>query len=157
MALPKLFDKYYLQNQKINASLTGILSKFINYKILNIQDYYPHIENISLEEEDNYRDNIMNLLNEQIGKNKEITIYKVPKGIADIIKKISEDSENSVSDKAKHLLKIFDNRENENKIKIDMKTNLIDYNNKEDYKNNELDNNINEIQLNPHGIKYNIL
>jgi hypothetical protein len=32
MALPKLFDKYYLQNQKINASLTGILSKFINYK-----------------------------------------------------------------------------------------------------------------------------
>ena len=157
MALPKLFDKYYLQNQKINESLTGILSKFINYKILNIQDYYTHIENISLEEEDNYRDNIMNLLNEQIGKNKEITIDKVPKGIADIIKKISEDSENSVSDKAKHLLNIFGNRENENKIEIEKKTNINDYNNKEDYKNNELDNNINEIHLNPFGIKYNIL
>ena len=36
MALPKLFDKYYLQNQKINESLTGILGKFIDNKILNI-------------------------------------------------------------------------------------------------------------------------
>ena len=33
-ALPKLFDKYYLQNQKINDNLTGLLNKFIENKIL---------------------------------------------------------------------------------------------------------------------------
>ena len=101
MALPKLFDKYYLQNQKINESLTSILGKFIDNKILNIQDYYPHIENISLEEEDNYRDNIMNLLNEQIEKNKEITMDKLPKGITDIVNRLSEDDDEGVSEKAK--------------------------------------------------------
>ena len=40
-ALPKLFDKYYLQNPKINDNLTTLLSKFANKNILKMNDYYP--------------------------------------------------------------------------------------------------------------------
>ena len=114
-ALPKLFDKYYLQNQKINDNLTGLLNKFIENKILNLQDYYPHIENISLEEEDNYRNNIMNLLNEQFTKNNNITLNEVPKGIIDIVNKLSEDEDETVSDIAKKSLEILNNRKQEEK------------------------------------------
>ena len=113
MALPKLFDKYYLQNQKINESLTGVLGKFIDNKILNIQDYYPHIENISLEEEDNYKNNIMNLLTDQFEKNKEITRDKIPKGIIDIVNRLTEDEDETVSIPAKKSLNILYERKPE--------------------------------------------
>ena len=63
-----------------------------------------------MEEEDNYKDNIMNLLNDQIEKNKEITKDKIPKGISDIVNRLSEDSDDTVSDKAKNFLKMLDNR-----------------------------------------------
>ena len=117
-ALPKLFDKYYLQNQKINDNLTDILGKFIDNKILNIQDYYPHIENISLEEDDNYRNNIMNLLNEQFEKNKEITKDNIPKGILDIVNRLSNDDDDNVSDVAKKSLDILNNRKPEILTKV---------------------------------------
>ena len=134
-ALPKLFDKFYLQNQKINDNLTGLLNKFIENKILHLQDYYPHIENISLEEEDNYRNNIMNLLNEQFTKNKNISLNEVPKGILDIVNKLSEDDDENVSDIAKKSLEILNQRKQEirnekdeekNENKIDEKKEKIE-------------------------------
>ena len=78
-ALPKLFDKYYLQNQKINDNVTNILNNFIHNKILTLQDYYPHIENISLDEEDNYKNNILNLLWNNIEQNEDINEAKIPR------------------------------------------------------------------------------
>ena len=48
-ALPKLFDKFYLQNQKINENLIYIFDNSIERKILKLKDYYPHIENICIE------------------------------------------------------------------------------------------------------------
>ena len=137
-ALPKLFDKYYLQNQKINDNLTGILNKFIDNKILNLQDYYPHIENISLEEEDNYRNNIINLLNDQFEKNKDITIDKIPKGIIDIVNKLSEDDEDEVSNVAKKSLEILNNRKQDtNNLKEENEE-------KKENENNDKDKNIKE-------------
>ena len=52
-SLPKLFDKFYLGNPKINEILVAMFSQFIEYKILTIKDYYQYIENIPLEDEDN--------------------------------------------------------------------------------------------------------
>ena len=147
LALPKLFDKFYLQNQKINESLTGVLGKFIDNKILNMQDYYTHIENISLDEEDNYKDNIMDLLKSQIEKNKDITADKIPKGINDIVNRLTEDSDDNVSDKAKNLLNILkernpiqDNNKDEKekyKDKINEDENIKIEDKKENINNNE--------------------
>ena len=117
-ALPKLFDKYYLQNQKINDNLTSILTKFIDNKIMDIQDYYPLIENISLEEEDNYRNNIMNLINDQIEKNKEITLDKIPKGIIDIVNKLSNDEDDDLSNVAKKSLETLNTRKQQDSNEI---------------------------------------
>ena len=62
LSLPKLFDKFYLSNPKINDTLIEMFNEFISFKILSIKDYYQYIENIPLEEEDNYRMNIINFL-----------------------------------------------------------------------------------------------
>ena len=115
-ALPKLFDKYYLQNQKINDNITNILHKFIQNKILNLQDYYPHIENISLDEEDNYRNNILILLRDNIEKDENINEAKIPKGILDIFKKLGEDEDENISNNAKKAIQILNQRKNENNI-----------------------------------------
>ena len=111
-ALPKLFDKYYLQNQKINDNVTNILNNFIHNKILTLQDYYPHIENISLDEEDNYKNNILNLLWNNIEKNEDINEAKIPKGILDIFHKLSQDNDNTISDTAKKTVQILNQRKN---------------------------------------------
>ena len=111
-ALPKLFDKYYLQNQKINDNVTNILNNFIHNKILTLQDYYPHIENISLDEEDNYKNNILSLLWNNIEKNEDINEAKIPKGILDIFHKLSQDNDNTISDKAKKTVQILNQRKN---------------------------------------------
>ena len=57
---------FRLRLKSINEKITNILKKILDNKILNITDYYPHIENISLEEEDNYKNNIISLLQESI-------------------------------------------------------------------------------------------
>ena len=138
-ALPKLFDKYYLQNQKINDNITNILNKFIHNNILNLEDYYPHIENISLDEEDNYRNNILNLLLDNIEKNKDINGDKIPKGILDIFNKLSEDNDNTISDTAKKTIEILNQRKKENNVdnKINNEVKNIINENKD---NNETDN-----------------
>ena len=63
-----------------------------------------------MEEEDNYRNNIMNLLNEQFTKNKNISLNEVPKGIIDIVNKLSEEDDDTVSDIAKKSLEILNQR-----------------------------------------------
>ena len=136
-ALPKLFDKYYLQNPKINENITNILHNFIQNKILNLQDYYPHIENISLDEEDNYRNNILILLRDNIEKDENIIEDKIPKGILDIFNKLSEDGDDTISDTAKHAIEILNKRKNENIIN---NNNQNDSNNVD--KNEEKNNNI---------------
>ena len=114
--LPKLFDKYYLQNQKINEKITNILKKILDNKILNITDYYPHIENISLEEEDNYKNNIISLLLESIEKNENIKKNEIPKGIIDLLNKFSNDNDNNLSEIAKKALDILNKRETNDNI-----------------------------------------
>jgi hypothetical protein len=140
-ALPKLFDKYYLQNQKINENITNILNKFIHNKILNLQDYYPHIENISLDEEDNYRNNILNLLWENIEKNEDIDETKMPKGILDIFSKLCEDKDDNISDAAKKTVKILQQRKNENlENNNNNQNNINEENNKNDKEGNNDEN-----------------
>ena len=88
-ALPKLFDKFYLGNNKINEALIKMFSEFISYKILTIKDYYQYIENIPMdEEEDNYRINILNFLYENIDKDKTVLLNNITKSLNELIKKI---------------------------------------------------------------------
>jgi len=155
-ALPKLFDKYYLQNQKINDNVTNILNNFIHNKILTLQDYYPHIENISLDEEDNYKNNILNLLWNNIEKNEDINEAKIPKGILDIFHKLSQDNDNTISDTAKKTVQILNQRkniseekneqnnheQNEQIVENEEKNNI-----KEQSKNNVENNNIEKNQI----------
>ena len=47
-ALPKLFDKFYLQNEKINKLLLDLFILVLNKNILKFSDYFPLIENICI-------------------------------------------------------------------------------------------------------------
>ena len=67
-----------------------MFSEFIAYKILTIKDYYLYIENIPLEEEDNYRINILNFLYENIDKDKTVLLNNIPKSLNELIKKVDK-------------------------------------------------------------------
>ena len=119
-SLPKLFDKFYLGNTKINEALIKMFSEFISYKILAIKDYYQYIENIPMEEEeDNYRINILDFLYENIDKDKTVLLDNIPKSLNDLIKKLVNDNESDISETASKILNILINRDIEaNKKKI---------------------------------------
>ena len=91
-ALPKLFDKFYLQNQKINDNIIQMFNSSISNGILSIEDYYPQIENIALEEDEDYKIIVLNFFYNQVLNNDSIIYDKIPKNIKDIIS-------NSVHDK----------------------------------------------------------
>ena len=110
-SLPKLFDKFYLGNTKINDTLIEMFNDFISFKILSIKDYFQYIENIPLEEEDNYRINIINFLYEQINKDKSVLLSNIPKSINELIKKLVNDNESDISETASKILNILINRD----------------------------------------------
>ena len=120
-SLPKLFDKFYLSNTKINDTLIEMFNDFISFKILSIKDYFQYIENIPLEEEDNYRINIINFLYEQINIDKSVLLSNIPKSINELIKKLVNDNESDISETASKILNILINRDiKSNKKKIKM-------------------------------------
>ena len=119
-SLPKLFDKFYLGNTKINEALIKMFSEFISYKILAIKDYYQYIENIPMdEEEDNYRINILDFLYENIDKDKTVLLDNIPKSLNDLIKKLVNDNESDISETASKILNILINRDIEENKKKD--------------------------------------
>ena len=61
-ALPKLFDKFYLQNENINNNLLEIFIFILEKNILKFNDYFPLIENICIEEDEDYKINILNFI-----------------------------------------------------------------------------------------------
>ena len=81
---------------------------------MSLADYYLHIENISLDEEDNSRNNILILLRDNIEKDKDIKEAKIPKGILDIFNKLTKDEEENISNTAKQTIQILNQRKKEN-------------------------------------------
>ena len=131
-SLPKLFDKFYLGNNKINEILVKMFSEFIIYKILTIKDYYQYIENIPLEDEDNYRINILQFLYDNINKDESVLLNNIPKSLNEIIKKLVNDNESDISETASKILNILINRD----IELNKKEN--------NEKNNDAQININD-------------
>ena len=135
LSLPKLFDKFYLGNTKINDTLIEIFDRFISFKILSIKDYYQYIENIPLEDEDSYRINIINFLYNHINKDESILLNNLPKPINELIKKLVNDNESDISETASKILNILINRDkDENKDKDNNINNDKNNNNTEEYK-----------------------
>ena len=131
-SLPKLFDKFYLGNNKINEILVKMFSEFITYKILTIKDYYQYIENIPLEDEDNYRINILQFLYDNINKDESVLLNNIPKSLNEIIKKLVNDNESDISETASKILNILINRD----IELNKKEN--------NEKNNDAQINVND-------------
>ena len=114
MALPKLFDKFYLQNEKINKNLLVIFIFVIENNILKHNDYFPLIENICIEEDEEYKINILNFILKLI--NKDVNIYKedIPTNIIDTIEKLSENKENeNIKEISGNIIKILNERKKE--------------------------------------------
>ena len=95
-SLPKLFDKFYLQNPKINQELISLFNIFVKNG-LKVEYFFPNIENMSMEEDDNYRVPLLDFLYSQIQNNSNLNINSVPKPISNLLKKLSEDSNTEVS------------------------------------------------------------
>ena len=123
LSLPKLFDKFYLGNSKINDILIEMFDEFISFKILSIKDYYQYIENIPLEEEDTYRLNIINFLYEHINKDESVLLNNIPKSINQLIKKLVNDNESEISEIASKILNILINRDIKSNKKKDQDKN----------------------------------
>ena len=112
-ALPKLFDKFYLQNEKINKSLIDLFIFVIDENILKYNDYFPLIENICIEEDDDYKINILNFLLKLINNNENIYKEDFPKNIMDTIEKLSEYKDNeSIKEISGNIIKILNERKN---------------------------------------------
>ena len=131
-ALPKLFDKFYLQNQKINDNIIQMFNSSISNGILSIEDYYPQIENIALEEDDDYKVVVLNFFYNQILNNDTILYDKIPKNIVDIISKNMQNQNSDISEVCSKIMNAFENN---------IKNNNIIKNNDNNLNNNNLDKN----------------
>ena len=119
-ALPKLFDKFYLQNEKINKNLIDIFIFVIQKNILKYDDYFPLVENICIEEDEEYKINILNFMLKLI--NNEENIYKenIPTNILDIIEKLSKNEENeNLKEISGNIIKILNERKKQVNINIE--------------------------------------
>ena len=140
-SLPKLFDKFYLGNPKIYDALIEMFNEFISFKILSIKDYYQYIENISLEEEDSYRINLIDFIYENIDKDDTVLLNNIPKPINELIKKLINDNESDISETASKILNILINRDIESNKKKDMEKNEENNNDNNNNENKDSNNN----------------
>ena len=112
-ALPKLFDKFYLQNQKINDNIIQMFNNSIANRILSVEDYYPQIENIALEEDEDYKVIVLNFFYNQVLTNDNLIFEKIPKNIMDIISNSVHDQNSDISEISLKLMKILEDKKNE--------------------------------------------
>ena len=112
-ALPKLFDKFYLQNQKINDNIIQMFNNSITNRILSVEDYYPQIENIALEEDEDYKVIVLNFFYNQVLNNDNLIFEKIPKNIMDIIANSVHDQNSDISEISSKLMKILEDKKSE--------------------------------------------
>ena len=118
-ALPKLFDKFYLQNSKINEKLYSIFSLSITNNILLFNDYFPLIENICIEEDEDYKINILKFLFQEISQNEKIVKDDIPKNIYDIVVNASKNIDNeNLKEIAENIVEILNQRQKKKTKKI---------------------------------------
>ena len=123
-SLPKLFDKFYLQNQKINQNLLMIFDNSIKRNILKLKDYFPFIENICIEEDNEYKTNILNFLFEQINKDENILLENIPLNIIESIKKSNDTEDENLNEISKKIIDVLDNRNKKDEININDTNNI---------------------------------
>ena len=92
-ALPKLFDKFYLQNSKINNNLSEIFIFILDKNFLKFNDYFPLLENICIEEDEDYKINIVNFILKLIKANENIYKDDFPENIMNTIDKLNKEQE----------------------------------------------------------------
>ena len=110
-ALPKLFDKFYLQNEKINKLLLDLFILVLNKNILKFSDYFPLIENICIEEDDEYKINILNLILYILNNDDKINKEEIPINIINTIEQLKENER--LKELAGNIIKILDERKKE--------------------------------------------
>ena len=111
-ALPKLFDKYYLQNAKLNNNLSEIFLFILDKNILKYNDYFPLLENICIEEDEDYKINILNFILKLLKSNENIYIKDFPENIINTINKLNENKENeNLKEISGNIIEILNERE----------------------------------------------
>ncbi|MCQ2819535.1 MAG: hypothetical protein MJ252_19910, partial [archaeon] len=135
--LPKLFDKFYLQNPKINQDLVDLFNVIVENN-LNFKEFFPFIENISTEDDEcNYKINLMQFIFSQIKSNSNISFKEIHSSIVELLKSMTVDEDNTISDLAFNSLEILNGRNFNPKEEEENKTNERkeeDLENNNDYK-----------------------
>ena len=110
-ALPKLFDKFYLQNLKINNNLSEIFIFILNKKFLKFNDYFPLLENICIEEDEDYKINILIFILKLIKTNENIYKDDFPENILNTIDKLNKEQENeNLNEISGNIIEILNER-----------------------------------------------
>ena len=107
--LPKLFDKFNLQNTKINKELIELFNTFIKNNI-TFKDFVPYIENVSIEDDDNYKSNILEFVFSQIKIDDTFNMKSMPQSVITILEKLVDDEDNEVSNIAFNSLETLNIR-----------------------------------------------
>ena len=65
------------------------------YKLLNIKEFFPLIENIAADDEDcNYKINLMQFIYDQIKNNSQLSFKEISPSIVELLKKMTVDENN---------------------------------------------------------------
>ena len=114
--LPKLFDKFYSHNENINNILLILFNKSLLNNILTINDYYVYIENITLEDDNNYISNVLNFFYLNLKNNNNLTLEAIPENIINIIRHKDKDNEKNsdISKLCRNILLLLKERKNKN-------------------------------------------
>ena len=113
-ALPKLFDKLYLQNEKIIKNLLELFIFVVEKNLLKFGDYFPFLENIYIEEDEVYKINIMNFLVKLINTDEKIYKEDMPVKLIELIEKLSQNKDNQyLKEIAGNIMNILNSRKKE--------------------------------------------
>ena len=82
-------------------------------------DYFPLIENICIEEDEDYKINILKFLFQEISQNEKIVKDDIPKNIYDIVVNASKNIDNeNLKEIAENIVEILNQRQKKKTKKI---------------------------------------
>ena len=143
-SLTKIFDKFYLQNQKINKEIIFLFNNLIENNNIKFDNFIPQIVNMSMEENSNYKSDLINFTVNQIQNNSNLTTKTMPDSLLSLLKKMSDCPDSNISNVAFNAIETLNERSiNNNEINNNNNFNIINENININNFNNLNNNNLN--------------
>jgi hypothetical protein len=115
--LPKIFNKFHLQNKKITKQIIFLFNNLIKNNNIKFNNFIPEIINIKLDKNSIYKNDLIFFTVNQIN-NSNLTIETISNSILNLLKKIFKNSNSNINKFAFNLNKILNEHSITNSKKI---------------------------------------